>query len=173
LRDPKTKAGVRFVELPSFVMSELKAWRLRCPKGALDLVFPNSVGSPSDDRNFRSRVFYPALRRAKLRRVTAHDLRHTAASLMIATGADLAAIARQLGHSNVQTTLSIYAHFFAKRADTGLGAKLEALARNEGGVLVAAVESVGKSHTEVTDRVVARGGIEPPTRGFSIRCSTN
>ena len=54
-----------------------------------------------DDSNFRSRVFYPALRHAGLRRVRLHDLRHTAASSMIATGADLAAISRQLGHANV------------------------------------------------------------------------
>jgi integrase len=58
-------------------MRELKAWRLRGPKDALDLVFPDSRGGPLDDRNFRSRVFYPALRRAKFRRIRVHDLRHT------------------------------------------------------------------------------------------------
>jgi integrase len=68
LREPKTKAGKRFVELPSFVISELRKWKLRCPKGDLDLCFPNSDGGPMDQYNFRGRIFYGALRRAKLRR---------------------------------------------------------------------------------------------------------
>ena len=131
LRAPKTKAGSRFVELPGFVMLELKKWKLRCPKGEPELVFPDSAGRPMDDRNLRSRVFYPALRRAGLRRIRVHDLRHTGASLMIATGADLAAISRQLGHANPQITLSTYAHAFARRSESGLGAKMEALVAAE------------------------------------------
>ena len=74
LRKPKTAAGIRFVELPSFVVHELKTWRLRCPKGEHRLCFPDSTGRPMDDRNFRARVFYPALRRAKFRRIRVHDL---------------------------------------------------------------------------------------------------
>jgi integrase len=91
-----------------------------------------------DDRNFRARVFYPALRRAKLRRIRVHDLRHTAASLMIATGADLAAISRQLGYANVQITLSTYTHFFARRSESGLGTRLEELVRKEVGCVLVA-----------------------------------
>jgi integrase len=173
-RQPKTQAGTRFVELPSFTMSELKTWKVRCPKGEFDLCFPDSRGGAMDDRNFRTRAFYPALRRATLRRIRVHDLRHTAASLMIATGADLAAISRQLGHANVQITLSVYTHFFAKRSDTGLGAKLEALVAKEiGCVLVVPTSAAEVQHSEVIELVMARGGIEPPTRGFSVRCSTN
>ena len=130
---PKTKAGTRFVELPSFVMRRLNEWRVACPNGEHNLCFPNSQGGPMNDRNFRSRMFYPALRRAKLRRIRVHDLRHTAASSMIATGADLAAISRQLGHANIQITLSTYTHWFAKRNDSGLGAKLEAMLAKEAG----------------------------------------
>ena len=47
LREPKTKAGTRFVELPSFVISRLRTWKLRCPKGELDLCFPNRDGAAS------------------------------------------------------------------------------------------------------------------------------
>jgi integrase len=129
LREPKTKAGTRFVELPSFVMRRLKEWKLRSPKGQLDLCFPDSRGGPMDDRNFRIRVFYPALRRAGLRHIRVHDLRHGAASMMIATGADLATISRQLGHANVNITLTTYTHWFARRTESGLGARLEALGR--------------------------------------------
>ncbi|HTS51826.1 MAG TPA: site-specific integrase, partial [Burkholderiales bacterium] len=171
LRAPKTRAGTRFVELPVEAMRELKRWKLRCPAGALDLVFPNGAGGAQDDRNFRQRTFYPALRRAGVRRVRVHDLRHTAASLMIATGADLAAVSRQLGHANPQITLSTYTHAFAKRDEAaGMGARMSALLRAEtvGPVLVPSERPDGASEREVVELMVARGGIEPPTRGFSV-----
>jgi len=175
LRDTKTKAGTRFVSLPPEVMVALKAWKLRCPKGPLDLVFPNSAGRPMDDRDFRTRCFYPALRRAGLRRIRCHDLRHTAASFLIATGADISSISRQLGHANVAITLGTYSHWFAQRAESDLGTRLAALMarETEGCEMVAASGAARRDSTEVVDSVVARGGIEPPTRGFSVRCSTN
>lgn len=88
--------------------------------------------------NFRGRVFVPALRRAGLRRVRVHDMRHTCASLLIAAGCDIAAVSRQLGHANVVTTLAVYSHWFAKRSDTGLGARLEAFVAQENGSATAA-----------------------------------
>ena len=150
LRAPKTRTGTRFIELPRFVMTELKQWKLRCPPGPLDLCFPSGSGSPMDDRNFRSRVFAPALRRAGLRKIRIHDLRHTQASHLLATGADLAAISRQLGHANVNITLGTYAHFFAMRSE-----------------LVANPNRAPHEGAQVVELMVARGGIEPPTRGFS------
>ena len=174
LRTPKTRAGTRFIELPRFVMAELKQWKLRCPPGPLDLCFPDSRGGPMDSRNLRSRVFGPALRRAGLRRIRIHDLRHTHASHLIATGADLAAISRQLGHANAAITLSTYTHAFAKRNESGLGALLEAFIRDEvGGELVANANQAPPEGAQIVELMVARGGIEPPTRGFSVRCSTN
>jgi integrase len=41
-----------------------------------------------------------------------HDLRHTFASLLIAGGANVVFVARQLGHSSSQITLGVYAHLF-------------------------------------------------------------
>ena len=46
--------------------------------------------------------------------LTVHSLRHTAASLMIANGTDVATVAGILGHSQVSTTLDIYTHAFDK-----------------------------------------------------------
>ena len=43
-----------------------------------------------------------------------HSLRHTAASLMIANGTDVATVADLLGHSQPSTTLDIYTHAFDK-----------------------------------------------------------
>jgi integrase len=127
LTEPKTAAGRRFVELPSIVVTALREHELRAKKDSPEFVFPYHV------RRFRSDVFFPALRRAKLRRIRLHDLRHTAASLMIATGADIAAVSRQLGHANVAITLGIYTHAFAKRTESGIGSKLDQLIKTEAG----------------------------------------
>ena len=57
-----------------------------------------------------------------------HSLRHTAASLMIAGGADVATVAGILGHSQPSTTLNIYTHAFDKNkkaASAGLQEMLE------------------------------------------------
>jgi integrase len=175
LAPPKTAASTRFVSLPPVAMSELKRWKIECPHGELDFVFPNTNGTAMDDRNFRMRTFYPALRRAGLRKVRVHDLRHTAASMLIAAGADLADVSRQMGHANVSITLSVYTHHFARRGGCDLGARLaEFVAREaDGPVSVPAAPAAAANDAEVIDNVVARGGIEPPTRGFSVRCSTN
>ncbi len=142
LREPKTAAGTRIVELPASVVSELRRWKLRCPHGPLGLCFPARNGEPMDGGNLRGRVFHPALRRAGLRRIRLHDLRHTAASLLIATGADIAAVSRQLGHADVNVTLKTYTHNFTRRSTTGLGEGLQALIDAEAGCEMAATQKV-------------------------------
>lgn len=52
---------------------------------------------------------------------------------MIATGADIASVSRQLGHANVSITLGIYTHAFERRAESGIGSKLDELIRAESG----------------------------------------
>jgi integrase len=137
ITSPKTAAGTRFVELPGIVVQALREHKLRSEKGSPNFVFPYHL------RRLRTDVFFPALRRAKLRRIRLHDLRHTAASLMIASGADIASVSRQLGHANVAITLGIYTHAFAKRAESGIGARLDELigAENGGTVLVLSAKS--------------------------------
>ena len=61
--------------------------------------------------------FYPALSRAKLRRVTFHTLRHSCASAMIASGAPITEVQHRLGHANPAITLMVYSHFL-KHAET-------------------------------------------------------
>ena len=65
----KTKASRRRVDLPGELVAELRRWRLQCPPGAHDLVFPTGAGSPENHANLLHRGFYPALRRAGLRRI--------------------------------------------------------------------------------------------------------
>jgi integrase len=62
-------------------------------------------------QNVKNRVvFHPCLRKAMLRRIQFHDLRHTFASLLIQNGESLAYVKEQLGHSSIKTTVDIYGH---------------------------------------------------------------
>ena len=68
--------------------------------------------------NWRRRVFAPACRLAGLEGVRPHDLRHTAASMAIAAGANVKAVQRMLGHASAAMTLDVYAGLFADDLDS-------------------------------------------------------
>jgi integrase len=80
-------------------------------------LFPNSHGGPLDQHNWRARVFKPAAQAAGLKGFHAHLLRHTAASLAIASGADVGGVQRMLGHANAVMTLNVYRHLFEDHLD--------------------------------------------------------
>jgi integrase len=115
----KTPAARRDVVLAPSVVKLLKEhWLASAYKGADDLVFCNGRGRGLDYGDASER-FQAAVTRAGLRgpgRLSLHSLRHGYASLLIARGLDVVFVARQLGHTNPATTLSIYAHAFG-RAD--------------------------------------------------------
>jgi len=110
--EPKTKAGRRTIGIAPELVAILKAWRLQCPTGEYDLVFPAPSGAPAHRSNILRRGLYPALRRAKLRRVNMHSLRHSFASMLIAANTPVTEVQAKLGHSSAQTTLTIYSHWF-------------------------------------------------------------
>jgi len=62
-------------------------------------------------------VFDPARERVELGHLTPHDLRHTAASLAIAAGANVKAVQRMLGHASAAMTLDVYAGLFGDDLD--------------------------------------------------------
>jgi integrase len=74
------------------------------------LAFASEGGGPLDPRNLYHRDFLPCLEAAGLRRITFHALRHTFASLLIQSGASLAYVKEQMGHSSIQVTVDIYGH---------------------------------------------------------------
>jgi integrase len=78
--------------------------------GPGDYVFTTRVGTPLHWANLASRILNPALSKAGLRPLRWHDLRRTFASLLIAGGANITFVSRQLGHSSSQITLGVYAH---------------------------------------------------------------
>jgi integrase len=107
---PKSKYSKRKIDIGPQVVTQLKGWKLACPKTELDLVFPNAKGNPIDANNLLNRVYNPALKKAKLPRIRFHDLRHTYASLLISQGENPKYIQNQMGHSSIQVTYDIYGH---------------------------------------------------------------
>jgi integrase len=79
-------------------------------------------------RNWRRRVFDPALQRAGLGDLTPHELRHTAASLAVAAGANVKAVQRMLGHASAAMTLDVYSGLFDGDLDA-VADRLDAAAR--------------------------------------------
>jgi integrase len=74
------------------------------------LVFSTLVGTPLDGNNIRKRSFKRLLEKAGLPTMRFHDLRHSAASLLLAEGVPVKVVSEMLGHADVSTTLRIYAH---------------------------------------------------------------
>ncbi len=117
--EPKTKAGKRTIELAPELVSALKPWKLACPKGPLNLVFPNLDGSPRHRTTITYGALRQALKAAGLRQVNLHSLRHTCASALILGGTDCLEVAKFLGHAKPTVTMSVYAHWFNTRKTTG------------------------------------------------------
>jgi integrase len=90
------------------------------------LVFTSPTGQPLRYSNFRNRVWIPATEAAGLPGLDIHELRHTAASLMIRAGADPKLIQTQLGHASIAITYDVYGHLFPDRLDE-LAYKLDEL----------------------------------------------
>jgi integrase len=75
-----------------------------------DFVFTSKSGGPIDPQNLRARVFQPLLKRAGLPAIRFHDLRHTAATLLLGKGVHAKIVSEMLGHSNISITLNLYSH---------------------------------------------------------------
>jgi integrase len=118
--EPKTEAGRRKIPVEPDLLAALRRWRLACPASELDLVFPTPAGAPQHRSNVLRYGLYPALRRAGLRRVNMHSLRHSFASALIGGGASVAEVQALLGHANPAITLRTYTHFFPKHHSTAL-----------------------------------------------------
>ena len=93
------------------------------------LMFCRYDGSPIAPNNL-SRDWARVCKSLKLPQVSFHALRHTHASALIASGMDVVAISKRLGHKSPTTTLRVYAHAFAKlRNDVAAANAIEAVMR--------------------------------------------
>lgn len=110
--DPKTSKGKRTIPTAPAMILQLKKWRLACPKGALDLVFPTATGEPQEHTNVLRRTLRPSLKAAGLPlRFDLHSLRHSFCSSLLMAGTPPAEVQRYSGHSQLSVLLDVYAKF--------------------------------------------------------------
>jgi integrase len=119
ISEPKTAGSRRHVSIGSLAVDALNRHKVnqtaeRLLKGSgwheNGLVFANEVGRPLEDTNVRRRSFEPLLAKAELPRIRFHDLRHTAATLLLGEGIHPKIVSERLGHSRVGITLDLYSH---------------------------------------------------------------
>lgn len=116
--DPKTEKARRTIALPAFAIPPLRAHRQRQLQERLQagadwvdwgLVFSTTRGKPLDGSN-TTRRFQALVERAGLPRQRFHDLRHGAASLLMAQGVHPRVVMEILGHSQIAVTMNLYSH---------------------------------------------------------------
>lgn len=108
---PKTESSRRAVPLiPTLVETLQNHYESQGQPALDDLVFPNSNGNPKDRTNLANREFKRVLRKACLRPIRFHDLRHSYACLCIASGMHVKGLQHAMGHKSIETTFNTYAH---------------------------------------------------------------
>jgi len=132
--EPKTPRSRRTIALPAQLVDALEEHRRqqaaeRASAGErwteYGLVFTTSVGTPVEPRNL-SRAFVALCKRAGVRRVRLHDLRHTCATLLLAQGVPARVVMDLLGHSAIAVTMNTYSHVVLDMQRDGL-AKIAAI----------------------------------------------
>ncbi|TAK59369.1 MAG: site-specific integrase, partial [Dehalococcoidia bacterium] len=117
--DPKTRKSRRRIELSAAAVEALSRHQQQQERERLDqgpawqeqgLVFANELGRPMEAGNLVRRSFRPLLRAAGLPRIRFHDLRHTAATLLMGQNVPPKVVSEMLGHSQVGITLDLYSH---------------------------------------------------------------
>lgn len=106
----KTDSSQRDIHMGPVVHDALRRQRAATAKLS-EYVFCNREGKPLDNKNFHDRVWYPLLRYLGLPRRRAYQMRHTAATLWLASGEAPEWIARQLGHSSTEMLFRVYSRY--------------------------------------------------------------
>jgi integrase len=135
----KSEPAERAVPLPPMVVNTLREWKHTCPKGSLDLVFPNGHGHVENYSNIIKRGLIPIVRTAgvvngdgEAKYSGLHSLRHFYASWCINRRVDgglelsLKLVQSRLGHASIQMTADTYGHLFPRGDD---GSELAAAER--------------------------------------------
>lgn len=108
--ETKTDSSLRDLQMSQPVYEALK--RQHAATSTIsEYVFCNREGHPIDNKNFSDRVWYPLLRHLGLKPRRPYQMRHTAATLWLASGEAPEWIANQMGHSNSQMLFTVYSRF--------------------------------------------------------------
>ena len=117
--EPKSVKSRRPIVLGAKAVEALRRHRVRQteerlkigqPWHDLDLVFTNKIGLPVEITNLTQRHFRPTLRKAGNPTIRFHDLRHTAATLMLGAEVNVKVVSEVLGHSQTAFTMDRYQH---------------------------------------------------------------
>jgi integrase len=136
LAEPKTRGSRRQVRLTAGAVEALGRHRER--QGAeraaagdswndRGLVFTTTIGTPIRRAKLHRESWKPLLRRAGVRDVRFHDLRHTCATLLLTKGVHPKIVSEMLGHSSIAITLDIYSHVIPGLGGVAASAMEEAL----------------------------------------------
>jgi integrase len=116
--EPKSAQSRRTIDLTQTAIEALHKHRTSQLESRLqlgvrwrnhDMVFCSQVGTPLDPMNTYHR-FQKALQESGLPRMRQHDLRHTAATLMLSEGIHPRIVQEMMGHSSITLTLATYSH---------------------------------------------------------------
>jgi integrase len=109
--EPKTPRSRRTVPLPQVVADALAAHIATFPPAPDGTLFSNAAGRRLTHQRYGIQLFRAAVQEAGLPRGTSsHDLRHHFASVLLAAGESVVAVAERLGHENASLVLSTYGH---------------------------------------------------------------
>lgn len=119
--EPKTRGSRRSIPLPRTLIDRLKAHRreqlehkmkLGAAYSSMDLVFATEIGTPIHYRNLSQRHYTKILSAAGLgdEGFVLYSLRHSCATLLLASGENPKVVAERLGHASVKMTLDTYSH---------------------------------------------------------------
>jgi integrase len=117
--EPKSASGRRQIALAASAVEALRRhWDRQFSErlggeavpGTDSLVFCNGLGRPLEPQNLLYRSFHKLLRRAGLPPMRFHDLRHSAATLLLSMGTHPKVVQELLGHSQISLTLDTYSH---------------------------------------------------------------
>lgn len=121
-QDTKTEQSHRTLALPDVVIEDIKTLLKEHdrPYKHTDYLIQDGFGHPLNPSVLTNHIS-EIEDKAGLPRVNVHGLRHTFASMLNREGVDIARISRELGHSNLTTTLNVYTHIFGGATSSSRG----------------------------------------------------
>jgi integrase len=138
--EPKTASGKRKIILPQFVVEALQQHRIRQLEAKLkagprweehDLVFCNIYGRFLNTNSLQV-LFASLLRRAGLPHMRFHDLRHSAATMLLNMGVPAKVVQELLGHSDINITLGVYGHVLSSMQQEAIDKLDDLFGKREG-----------------------------------------
>lgn len=122
LLTPKTKGSVRVIRIDDSLVKMLKKHEIKQKEIRLknkliyhnnDFIFAREDGHPQLRKVVESRLKRLLKKAGIAKKITPHSFRHTHTSLLLEAGVGIKEIQQRLGHSDINTTMNIYAHMTA------------------------------------------------------------